>query len=180
MIRVIPRLLCILSACGWLAWGLDAWLHYLRRPSIVSYALDANVLLFTCVWWRHEFLKQRAKRRKREGLCPVCGYDVRATPGQCPECGNRLGQPRQTTIQPPRRTRRHSANAGKPFDPVDWLIEKLRSSRRWHNRRIGCKRRRAAQSLKHTASLSRDGNRRGRQPPANSTRKIAEAARQRL
>jgi hypothetical protein len=35
---------------------------------------------YAALWWR-------SRRRTRPGLCPKCGYDLRATPGRCPECG---------------------------------------------------------------------------------------------
>ena len=47
------------------------------------------VLLFlpTAMLLRREW---RRFQRKRLGLCPVCGYDIRASTNQCPECGTAI------------------------------------------------------------------------------------------
>jgi hypothetical protein len=47
------------------------------------------VLLLTTsltLWSRHK----RERARLRIGRCPTCGYDLRASPERCPECGMQI------------------------------------------------------------------------------------------
>jgi len=46
------------------------------------------LLVAPIAWTIYFFLEQARKRRiAREWKCSGCGYDLRATPHRCPECG---------------------------------------------------------------------------------------------
>ena len=59
----------------WLAVGVPGWAALLPA-GVVMVAATIRFVQWT-----------RRYRRRRTGMCPSCGYDLRATPGRCPECG---------------------------------------------------------------------------------------------
>ncbi len=58
------------------------------------WAAFASFAAYPVVAFSRLFLRRRHSRRYRleHGLCVKCGYDLRATPERCPECGQNAGQ----------------------------------------------------------------------------------------
>ena len=57
-----------------------------RYAAVPLWAVTATFLV-PSVPWLLSARKRLARSRAARGLCPDCGYDLRASPGRCPECG---------------------------------------------------------------------------------------------
>jgi hypothetical protein len=62
----------------------DPAIYYSTWIIIADWLIAPVFFTLPAIWWRQWFI-----RRKRHGLglCEKCGYDLRATPDRCPECG---------------------------------------------------------------------------------------------
>jgi hypothetical protein len=63
----------------WELWPRKGW-----EATLPCWVAAAGLLVVPA--WRGALVFKR-RRRSRAGLCAACGYDLRATPGRCPECG---------------------------------------------------------------------------------------------
>jgi hypothetical protein len=49
--------------------------------------------IFTAILPAFAFVRFLQNRNRHDNLCPKCGYDLRTTPGRCPECGHGNSSP---------------------------------------------------------------------------------------
>jgi hypothetical protein len=65
------------------------WFHYFNSKGVrvVTIPHWFLALIFAILPALHLRALVRSRRLHRISLCPRCGYDLRATPDRCPECG---------------------------------------------------------------------------------------------
>jgi hypothetical protein len=72
----------------------DLWFNRCGVP-VASVAIAWVLAGFAAAplgWLARRVVRARTGRhRRRAGLCPACGYDLRVTPERCPECGAARG-----------------------------------------------------------------------------------------
>jgi hypothetical protein len=68
---------------GWYRWRPVSRASHFARLVVPLWAVV--VVTGALPLWRA--VRTRLRPRRRSGLCHACGYDLRATPDKCPECG---------------------------------------------------------------------------------------------
>ena len=91
----MDRAQIVLDGSSYSEWTVPAWL------------VAAVTALLPMLWLDGV---RRRRRMLREGRCPGCGYDLRASGDRCPECGLSVGPVKDKPTEPPR-----DAGSSLPF-----------------------------------------------------------------
>jgi hypothetical protein len=74
-------------------WETSGWRpmpSYVERRKALVAPHWFLVLLFAATPSARVFMGWTRRSPRRDGHCPACGYDLRATPERCPECGTEI------------------------------------------------------------------------------------------
>lgn len=98
--------LCVVITGAWMLWDKQRLLGTLNNPALTSDAgfyvkllvvhtpfwLGVLVTAFLPLLWllskALSLIEARRLDRIERNVCTACGYDLRGSPGQCPECGS--------------------------------------------------------------------------------------------
>ena len=67
---------------------VTGWYWGFVLVGVPCWAVVVSTGVLPALWVRQWTRGRRRRWRTARGLCPGCGYDLRATPGKCPECGH--------------------------------------------------------------------------------------------